>query len=196
MKSMYDTRHTLLNRATDPNNQQAWLEFVETYQRFIFYILNQVGVPYDDVEDVAQQILLTLTSDLAGYDQGRAKFRTWLSSVIRHAALAHLKKMRRREKHVANSQEPETESYPEPSELDRLIETEWMTYIANVAMERVRDCFQGQAMRVFELGLKDYSVEEIAKLTGLTTASVYTLRKRVKKRLYLEVRAVTNELEP
>ena len=37
---------------------------------------------------------------------------------------------------------------------------------------------------------------EISEKTGLTISSVYTLKKRVKKRLYLEIRALCSELEP
>lgn len=81
-------------------------------------------------------------------------------------------------------------------EIDALIEEEWTTYIANLAMERVRATFQGQAVKVFELGLDGLSAEQIAEQTDLTVQSVYTLRKRVKKRLYLEIRALTADLEP
>lgn len=49
---------------------------------------------------------------------------------------------------------------------------------------------------VFELSLDGHSAATIAEQTGLSVASVYTLRKRVKKRLYLEIRAVAAELEP
>lgn len=196
---MNATRHTLLKRACDPNDQHAWTEFVERYRRFIFYILHQVGVPKDEVEDVAQQILLRLTSDLPGYDRSRAKFRTWLSSVIRHAAIDYIKKIRRREVRLAEFEDRsnlDELTEPNESELDLLIENEWTNYVGNLAMERVQKVFQGKAIRVFELGLDGYCANEIARQTGLTTASVYTLRKRVKKRLYLEIRAITAELEP
>ena len=62
--------------------------------------------------------------------------------------------------------------------------------------EMVKEVFQGQAIEVFELGLDGRSAAEIAESTGLSVASVYTLRKRVKKRLYLEIRALVAELEP
>jgi DNA-binding CsgD family transcriptional regulator len=88
------------------------------------------------------------------------------------------------------------ESLAQPSDIDQRIEQEWAAYVANLAMMRVREVFQGQAVEVFELGLDGLSVTDIAEKTGLAVASVYTLRKRVKKRLYLEIRAIVAELEP
>lgn len=191
------TRHTLLARACDVGNERAWSEFVQNYRRFIIYILGELGVDPDDLEDVTQQILLALTRDLPRYDRTRARFRTWLSMVIRNAALVHFEKQKsqRNRLEVLKFDPAISSSIPEP-EIDRLIATEWSTYIANLAMERVREVFQGEAVRVFELGLDGHSAATIAEETKLSVASVYTLKKRVKKRLYLEIRAVVAELEP
>ncbi|MEP4077271.1 RNA polymerase sigma factor [Haloferula sp.] len=191
------TKHTLLQRACDPGNDRAWEEFVQNYRRFILYILGQLGVDQDDVEDVTQQILLALTRDLPRYDRTRARFRTWLSTVIRNAALVHFRtlKNQRTRLEVLEDDPSISKLTPEP-EISRLIEVEWSTYISNLAMERVREVFQGEAVHVFELGLDGHSAATIAQQTGLSVASVYTLRKRVKKRLYLEIRAVVAELEP
>ncbi|VGO11744.1 hypothetical protein PDESU_00290 [Pontiella desulfatans] len=191
------TRYTLLQRACDLHDEQAWEEFVGHYRRFIFYILNELGVAACDIEDVAQQVLLSLTKDLPGYDRARARFRTWLSTVIRNAAFAHFRKQKNRQARISVfGEEQSLEAMAQPSEIDQRIEQEWAAYVANLAMERVKGVFQGQAIEVFELGLDGLPTADIAEKTGLSTASVYTLRKRVKKRLYLEIRALVAELEP
>lgn len=192
-----ETRHTLLRRACDPADQWAWREFHENYKRFIFYILKEIGVNRDEIEDVAQEILVTLTEALPRYDRSRAKFRTWLSAVIRNIALTHLRAARtRRRYHEQFGNEPEGPHDCQEPELDRLIQNEWETYISTLAMARVRQIFRGQAVEVFELGLDGCPPAEIAERTGLSIASIYTMRKRVKKRLYQEIRAITRELEP
>lgn len=197
MEDPHLTKHTLLQRACDVGNQRAWEEFVQNYRRFILYILGQLGVARDDVEDITQQVLLALTRDLPRYDRTRARFRTWLSTVIRNAAFVHFRKQKSQRSRLQVLEVNQSVSNPTPEpEISRLIEMEWSTYIANLAMERVRTVFQGEAVRVFELGLDGHSAATIAQQTGLSVASVYTLRKRVKKRLYLEIRAVAAELEP
>lgn len=197
MADKHITRHTLLARACDVGNEHAWSEFVQNYRRFILYILVEIGVAPDDVEDITQQILLALTRDLPRYDRTRARFRTWLSVVIRNAALVHFKKQKSQRVRLEVLKVDPSISPPTPEpEIDQLIETEWSTYIANLAMDRVREVFQGEAIRVFELSLDGHSAATIAEQTKLSIASVYTLKKRVKKRLYLEIRAVAAELEP
>ncbi|WP_372796535.1 RNA polymerase sigma factor [Pontiella sp.] len=191
------TRYTLLQRACDLNDEQAWEEFVGHYRRFIFYILHEMGVAAGDIEDVAQQVLLALTKDLPGYDSSRARFRTWLSTVIRNAALAHFRKQNNRQKRIRMfGEEQLIDAAFQSSEVEQRIEEEWAAYVGDLAMGRVRKVFKGQAIEVFEQGLDGKSAADVAASTGLSVASVYTLRKRVKKRLYLEIRAVVAELEP
>ena len=191
------TRYTLLQRACDLHDERAWEELVGHYRRFIFYILNEMGVSAHEIDDVAQQVLLLLTRDLPGYDRSRARFRTWLSRVIRNAALAHVRKQKNREKYMTQFQEKLDEGADrQTAEIDERIEQEWAAYVSSLAMEKVREVFKGQAIDVFELGLEGLSASEIAEKTGLSVASVYTLKKRVKKRLYLEIRALVTDLEP
>ena len=197
MNEQNQTRYTLLQRACDLKDGRAWAEFVEQYRRFIFHILQEMGVAADDIEDVAQQVFLSLTKDLSCYDSSRARFRTWLSAVIRNAALVYFRKRKSsRDRIRIFGEEQNMESLAQPSDIDRRIEQEWSAYVANLAMMRVKEVFQGQAVEVFELGLDGLSANDIAEKTGLSVASVYTLRKRVKKRLYLEIRAIVAELEP
>ncbi|MDF7798622.1 sigma-70 family RNA polymerase sigma factor [Pontiellaceae bacterium B1224] len=197
MDNPNQTRYTLLQRACDLHDESAWEEFVGHYRRFIFYILRELGVADRDLEDLAQQVLLSLTKDLSNYDQSRARFRTWLSAVIRNAALVHFRKQKSRQERIrVFGEEQSIDSMDQPSDIDLRIEQEWAAYVANIAMTRVKEVFQGQAIQVFELGLDGLSASDIAEKTGLTISSVYTLRKRVKKRLYLEIRALVVELEP
>lgn len=196
MADPHQTRHTLLQRACDVGNERAWEELVQHYRRFILYILRQLGVGSDDLEDLTQQVLLALTRDLPRYDRSRARFRTWLSAIIRNAALMHFRKQNNARKHLRIFEDEQSIDHSNlVPDISKLIESEWSTYVSNLAMERVRGVFHGQAIQVFELGLDGHSATDIAERTGLTISSVYTLRKRVKKRLYLEIRAVASELE-
>ncbi|QDV63569.1 RNA polymerase sigma factor [Crateriforma conspicua] len=191
-----ETSHSLLRHACDAGDAQAWEQLFDHYRRFILYILNELGVDDNDIDDVAQQIWLSLTRDLRSYDSGQSRFRTWLSTVIRNAAMAHFRKRKNRESRICLFGEPTPiDAFAQPAEIDQRIEMEWEAYVANMAMERVQEVFQGQAVEVFQRGLDGQSADEIAAATGLSVASVYTLRKRVKKRLYVEIRALETEMK-
>lgn len=196
MAILEQTQYTLLQRATDLNDEEAWAEFVEKYRHFINCVLIQIGVARDDLEDVSQQILIALTRDIGRYDRNRAKFRSWLGTIVRNKANSYFRKHYRRKKcldEVTNNS-VEQEQFNSPA-IEEVIEKEWAAYVGSLAMKRVRKSFQGQAVEVFELGLDGYSTSQIAEKTNLTVATVYTLKKRVKKRLYLEIRSLSSSLE-
>lgn len=197
MSISQQTRQTLLRRAFDVGDQEAWAEFVAHYRKFIFYVLNGLSVSIDDAEDISQKVLIALTRDLPNYDSSKSRFRTWLSSMIRNIAVTHLRQKKSEQNRVEKLGESTAiENFWYSSGVDEFIEKEWATYIASQAMERVRKGFKGQAVEAFELTLDGNSAEEVAELTGLTVSSVYTLCKRVKKRLYLEIMELTSNLEP
>ncbi|MDF7799229.1 sigma-70 family RNA polymerase sigma factor [Pontiellaceae bacterium B1224] len=196
MSSSDHTRYSLLQRAHDTDDEEAWKQFVLHYRRFIAFILRQIGVRENDVEDLTQQILLNLTQKLSTYDRSRSSFRTWLGHVIRNAAKMHFRRQSSRPVEVYETHSDFLiNGILQESDVDRLISTEWEDYIATQALDRVRQTFKGKAVDVFEMGLEGLSAPEIAEQTGLTVPSVYKLRTRVKRKLFLEVRALTEELE-
>jgi len=196
MVDSYQTRYTLLRRAADSNDEAAWETIVSQYRRFIIYMLRKMNVPQNDIEDVAQQILGLLVRDLGQYDRDRARFRSWLGSVIRNAAMNYFRRQQARAVRLCTvSPDIDLLNTGHPAEINIQIEREWAVYISNLAMERTRNAFKGQAVEVFEMGMDGMLAADIAQQTGLSVSSVYTLRKRVKARLYREIRAVAAELE-
>lgn len=197
MLDPHKTSYTLINRALDAGDQVAWDQLVEHYRRFICHVLHKMSVAPSDVDDLCQQVLISLTKNLSAYNRSKSHFRTWLSAVIRNAAISYFRKQSSYQRCVSDLRE-ETESRLDihQADLNARIEQEWAAYLANQALERIRETFQGQAIEVFELGLTGASASEVAEKTGLTVSTVYTLRKRVKKRLYLEVLELMADLEP
>lgn len=188
------TSYTLLHRALDLKDEDAWKQLVQHYRRFTFYILQKFNVAPDDLEDVYQQVLIELTKGLPTFDSKRSKFRTWLSRIISNNAISHYRKRRTQISRVNELTDLEME-IPQAAEIEPIIEEEWAAYIATQAVEQVREIFKGKAAEVFELGLKGYSAEQVAAQTGLQVSTVYTLRKRVKKRLYVQIRSLIADLE-
>ncbi|MFD2302811.1 RNA polymerase sigma factor [Roseibacillus ishigakijimensis] len=201
MRTTFQTRHTLLQRACQLDDEKAWEEFVGQYRAFIAHVLGKLGVEREAIDDLTQQVLIALTRDLPGYDRTKASFRTWLAVVVRNKAYSHFRKRtasQRRLHEFADQAHCQTHWQPPQvaPTIERIIDDEWATYLATLAMARVKEVFQGQALTVFDLSLDGLPAATIAEKTGLSIASVYTLRKRVKKRLYLEIRALAAELEP
>ena len=57
MSDEFLTRNTLLQRAQNPKDEQAWAEFVSYYETLIFILLRQMNIPYQDCDDLTQAVL-------------------------------------------------------------------------------------------------------------------------------------------
>ena len=91
MSNEWLTRHTLLQRAIDQNDETAWKEFVSYYQDFIVMVLSKMAVLPDYKDDLTQEILIKLWKNLESYNRERAQFRTWLSTIIRNTVFRSMK---------------------------------------------------------------------------------------------------------
>lgn len=196
MSEEWKTRQSLLVRAKNPGDEEAWSVFVKYYERFIYYLLNRMKISTNDCDDLFQVVLVKLWKSMESYDRTKSQFRTWLAHVVRNAVYDYFKAEGRRSKVIGNESlledilESETES-----ELEKTIEKEWKLYMTNFAMERLRGIFTETALGVFELSLEGVPVPEIARRLGIGVDTVYTLKNRVKARFIKEVHAVMQEVE-
>ena len=192
-EDLYLTRKTLLMRACDQKDQQAWEEFVAYYRPFIGIILRYLYVKEHDIDDLSQTVIINLWKKLDSFDHERCKFRTWLSTVIRNAVttfrIKDNKDRNRDHKYFeANTKIPD-------AELEKVFDEKWKTYLTNVALENIKKNFSGKAIEVFLMSLNNTPIEEISEKLDLKENSVYRLRKRVQEQLMFEVKRLKKELE-
>lgn len=196
MNDEWNTRKSLLKRAKDPSDEQAWDDFVAFYKNFIYHTLHRMGMNSADFDDLVQDILIKLWKKLKTYDDEKGQFRTWLYTVIRNAVYTYFDSIKRQrelleiERHSAEALRSQSDS-----DLEKLIDEEWTKYLTSYAFDRVRSFFTGKAIEVFSLSLDGYSAEEIAKRMNLKRDTVYTLRNRVKARFIKEVHVLICEFE-
>jgi RNA polymerase sigma factor (sigma-70 family) len=196
MKFNWNTKETLIQRAQNPDDETAWEEFVSYYENFIKMVLQQSGIIFHDADDLVQDILIRVWKGLPKFEyrKDKTKFRTWLSTIIRNSIIDHANKIKKKggeklELHEGMVCELSTQ------EIESKIKEEWLNYIAELAMEKVKECFSGQAIEVFKLSLGGASAKEIALEIGLTVESVFVLRSRIKKALQKEMDNVRQHIE-
>ncbi|MCM8535782.1 MAG: sigma-70 family RNA polymerase sigma factor [Lentisphaeraceae bacterium] len=193
MNKNWNTQDSLILRAQNPYDEKAWDDFVGFYESFVKMVLRKVKIHCSDEEDLVQTIILNLWKNLPKYKKGNARFRTWLSTVIRNTAINDLRKCSTESlKRDRFSEDLETVSVPR---VEMIIDEEWDKYIINLAMEKVEKRFDGQAMEAFKLSLKGKNVRQIAQTLNLKENTIYTLRSRVKRRLKQEVYGLSKRCE-
>lgn len=196
MTERWKTRKSLILRAKNADDSQAWEEFVQYYERFIFHVLHRMKVSASDFDDLVQNILVKLWRSIASYDPDKARFRTWLGVVVRNAVFDQFAETQRHRKLLQHELESLQMLEQEPaSEIEQLIEKEWADYVTNLAMERIEKLFSEEAVKSFTMSLDGTSAKEIAEELNLSPDSVYTLKSRVKARFIKEIKAVIGELE-
>jgi len=198
MTKEWTTRNTLLLRAKDPDDTLAWDDFCTYYRRFVRIVLEHLNAPQQHLDDIIQECLLRIWGEYPNldYDPQRARFRTWLSTVIRNTMINYINKQKRiKDKHDKYSEENVTVCKDMvESDFAAVVEKEWQVYVANLALERVRTKFSGKAIEAFEMLVKGATIEEIAQELELAVSSVYKLTGRVRDQLVKEIQELEREL--
>lgn len=194
MKDDWKTRQTLLQRARNVDDDQAWEEFVAYYKNFIIMVMHKMNLPVSQQEDLAQEILLKLWRNLKNYSSEKAGFRTWLSGVIRNSVLKFYEANGRRQAREDKGGLIILDNTSQ-ADLDVLIYEEWRSYLTGMALDNIKKIFSGKAFEALEMTLEEVSVDEICRKLDLKKESLYVLRNRVKSRFIEELRYLSRELQ-
>ena len=193
------TQVSLLERAREEDNALAWEELLGFYQPFISKVLRSMGFRGADLDDARQQVSLKLWKGLKTYDRDpeRAKFRTWFSRLIRNTALNMIRAKKRQPTGLSLDDvgTGQAAKLADDAEIDARVEEEWQQYVVELALERARAKFSGNAVEVFTLSLSGESVEDIAAKLGIKENTVYILKHRVKAVLLREIQSLKHDLE-
>lgn len=184
---MEPTRQTLIQKICNQYDDKAWDDFVGLYKGYIYVVIRKMSIPHDQVADLLQEILLKVWSKLPEfkYEPNKTKFRTWLNRITKNHVLNYL----RNENSRKNKHDEAEHVLPSISEneIEEIMTLEWRNFLANIAMERVKKSFSGQAIEVFERSLRGEKIDSIAAALELEESSAYKLRSRVKDCLKREI---------
>ena len=195
MSDSWNTQKTLLQRIQDPDDTHAWDDFVRYYETFIKMVLRKSNISLSEEDDLVQKILLRVWKGLPNYEYKKeeARFRTWLSAIIRNAIISHVNRL----KNKGSQQDDYLKEVDIASEasIEQIIDKEWLDYVASIAMDKVKEVFSGNAIEVFKLSLEEKSAKQIAEKLNITEKTVFVLRSRVKSRLKSEISKLREIIE-
>lgn len=195
MSDSWNTQKTLLQRIQDSDDIKAWDDFVRYYESFIKMVLRKSNVSLNEEDDLVQKILLRIWKGLPKYEYKRekARFRTWLSTIIRNAIITHINRLKDKgSKHAKYLKGVDVVS---EACIEQIIDQEWLNYVASIAMIKVKEVFSGNAIEVFRLSLEERSARQISEELNITEESVFVLRSRVKSRLKKEIAQLRELIE-
>jgi RNA polymerase sigma-70 factor (ECF subfamily) len=185
------TSVTLLGRLrSNPNDRQAWSDFVQRYGRIIYGWCRHWGLQEADAEDVTQNVLLRLAEKmpLFVYDPARS-FRAWLKTLTHHAWSDFVGSRQRRALGSGDTQMLEVlQTIEARNDLEKQLDEAFDRELLEEAMARVQQRVAPQTWEAFRLtALEGLSGAEAAARIPMQVAQVFVARRRVQKMLQEEV---------
>ncbi len=197
MPSAPETRDSLLIRLNRADDNAAWEEFVALYRPVIVRLAMSRGLQHSDADDLAQQVLVSVSRKIPEWQSNdrRAQFRTWLSKVVRNAAINMVTRRRNDRGHGGTSALILINGEPADSCTDEHVLTmEWRREAFRRASDQIRDEFQSATWEAFWLTAVDgLSPAEAAKRTGKSVGAVYVARSRIMARLQQKISVMSGE---
>lgn len=184
---MNETRQSLLIRA-QTGETDAWKHLTELYRPLILGWLNSRGVPAPDLEDLSQEVLLSVVKHLPAFQHSGQKgaFRTWLRTILcsRMADYWRANNTGVRAEGGSGATAALQEIADPDSELNRQWDQEHDRYVLQCLLDLVEEEFEPTTLRAFRrLALDGASGAEVAQELGLSVAAVYVAKSRVLQRI-------------
>ncbi|MHC5024458.1 MAG: RNA polymerase sigma factor [Planctomycetota bacterium] len=184
MPSESATHASLLIRLRTGSDAAAWQEFSERYGELIRGFARRRGLQPADCEDVAQDVLLSMSKVMPGfsYDPSRGKFRSYLKTATLHAIF---RRNRQNKGEIAlGTLEEMTRCAATDAEVERAWELEWQHYHLRQAMRTLRREFNAADREAFRHYVIDgHDARDTARDLGLTVNQVYKAKSRILQRL-------------
>ncbi|HTU91696.1 MAG TPA: sigma-70 family RNA polymerase sigma factor [Gemmataceae bacterium] len=183
----------LLPMLSAPGAEDAWRVFLKRYWPLIVEWAKHGGAGRDDAEQIASEVLLKLSCGraLASFDRCRGRFRPWLRSVVRRAALDYCRAL---EKVAGGAGQGKNGADPldilfDPTSLDSLADDldARLTHdlqAAEAAIERVRRRVKPSSWEAFyRTAVLGNGAVETADDLGLSVSAVYVAKRRIGQML-------------
>jgi RNA polymerase sigma-70 factor (ECF subfamily) len=187
---MNETRQSLLLRAQN-GEQDAWKDLTDLYRPLIIGWLQRQGVPARDLDDLSQEVLLSVVKHLPTFEHTgrRGAFRSWLRTIVCSRTSDYWRSAERG--HQADGGSGATaalQQIADPnSDLNRRWDEEHDRYVLDCLLDLVQEEFEPSTVRAFRrLALDGASGAEVAAELGLSGAAVYMAKSRVLQRIRQE----------
>jgi len=187
---MNETRQSLLLRA-QTGEENAWKDLTDLYRPLIIGWLNRQGVPAVDLEDLTQDVLLSVVKSLPAFEHSdnRGAFRAWLRTIVCSRTTDYWRAIGASTQASGGSGATAAlQQIADPdSDLNRQWDEEHDRYVLGCLLDLVEAEFEPATLRAFQrLALDGAGGAEVANELGMSVAAVYVAKSRVLQRIRQE----------
>ena len=195
MSDVPETRDSLLLRAANPADHDAWQQFARAYGPVAYAVARRAGLQDADSHDVAQQVLISVSQSLQDWqkrDDG-SRFRHWLFRIARNTTINMLTR-RPHDRAAGGGLIPHSGFDPSEDNLNSAIELEYRRQLFRQAAEHVRAASGESTWNAFALTMIDgLSIAEAAAQLECSEGVIYASRSRIMRRLRDAIRKLEDD---
>src|ERR1043165_5623823 len=148
------TRHSLLTRLKNPDDEAGWQRFFDTYASVIYSLAVRSGLSAVEADDALQETLLSVAREMPGfrYDPAKGSFKSWLFQIARRRVADQF---RRRAKMQRDGMARESEGIEQVADdaadsLNQLWDEEWKRTQLQIAIDRVKQKVAARQWQMFD----------------------------------------------
>lgn len=175
-------------RRTRSGEHAAYAKLVDRYKTFAYAIALKVLKNQEDAEDVAQESFIKAYQQLHQFE-GKAKFSTWLYTIVYRTALAKTREMKVKlfsitdqfRRGFSNDHSSPQLALIQANDEKRSVEQA----IANLP--------ETEALLVMLYYIEEKSIREIQAITGLSAANIKIKLFRARKKLVRDLRFLLDD---
>ncbi|MFK7770461.1 MAG: RNA polymerase sigma factor [Mariniblastus sp.] len=184
-------------RLQNPQDAEAWEDFVTIYHPMIWSVAKRMGMSDADAADACQNTLLRLTNVVGQWSPNveNASFRGWLFRVSRNCMLRQFERNKKHEVSVVDKSGVQflDQLAASPEAAESAFQFEFQRHVFAVASEKVRPTVKELYWKAFWMTYVDnIGNVEAAELLGTSVGTIYVARSRVLRRIRDEVTQLTH----
>lgn len=184
---MSATRASLLIRAGQ-GVEEAWQSLMRLYRPWIQHWLKRGGLPQQELEDLTQEVLLTLVRELPGFQHnGRVgAFRAWLRTITVNRARLYWRQQGQRPRLAAHEDFQQLlDNLESPgSALSAQWDREHDVYVLRGLLGLLELEFEPSTRQAFRRQVLDgLPARQVAEELNISPGAVYVARSRILARL-------------
>lgn len=160
----------------------SFSQLVEKYQHLAFTLSLKILNQREDAEDAAQEAFIKAYNSLR-YFNGRSTFRTWFFRIVYNTAIIKLRSNKKAELKIEDTRITESQLSGTESAMNQFNTEDRLKYL-KFGLEKLEPDEQALLNLYY---FDDFSMEEVAKITGLTVSNVKVKIHRSRKRLLKEL---------
>jgi len=190
------TRHSLVERLVNWEDQRNWQDFFETYWRLIYGVARKSGLSDAEAQDVVQETVITVAKNISKYERSAGSFKSWLLHTTRWRITDQFRKRSPADRPPNLSEDSDRatapiDRVPDDFDLQAAWDEEWQSNVLAAALERVKRKVDPKRYQIFDCSvIKQWPASKVAAELQVSIAQVYLVKHRVSALVKKEVAAV------